>query len=261
MHDNTAKLLLKKAKKHKKWTEGVFVNPIYWEVNGTPYYMAGFTKNNESVATAYLTIGEEKLEEALIAQPNLSYFADLSSNIFNIATDRLKIPLSYYTKPLSIPVVGADQKVQQGRDGFARFWEIQNKYNEMLIEYKDYYKNDVLIRKHITEEDLTKSKKIANMGDVYQYQTLKILLDSSEEILAFAAYLEKAEEWSDMSKEERKFIQGIAANKEELPEKMAALDLIEDSDFDRMVQLNYDRLMEKNKKIIEGQRQYIRYPK
>ncbi len=121
MHDKTAKMLLKKAKKHKKWTEGVFVNPMYWEVNGTPYYMAGFTKNNESVATAYLTIGEEKLEEALIAQPNLSYFADLSSNIFNIATDRLKIPVSYYTKPLSIKVAGADQKVQHGRDAFACF--------------------------------------------------------------------------------------------------------------------------------------------
>ncbi|HSO57236.1 MAG TPA: hypothetical protein VLQ66_03275 [Paenisporosarcina sp.] len=48
--------------------------------------------------------------------------------------------------------------------------------------------------------------------------------------------------------------------KEELPKNMAALDLIEDSDFDRMVKLNYDQLMEK-KKIIEGQRQYIRYPK
>ncbi len=131
----------------------------------------------------------------------------------------------------------------------------------MLKEYQIYYNNDVLIRKHITEEDLNKSKKIANMGDVYQYQTLKILLDTSEEILAFAAYLEKTPEWSDMSKEERKFIQSIAANKEELPEKMAALDLIEDSDFDRMVQLNYDQLMVKNKKIIEGQRQYIRYPK
>ena len=194
MHDETEKLLLKKAKKHRKWFEGVFVNPMYWEVNGTPYYMAGFTKNNESVATAYLTIGQEKLEDALIAQPNLSYFADLSSNIFNIATERLKIPVSYYTKPLSIPVAGAGLKVQQGREAFARFWEIQQKYNEMLKEYQNYYNNDVLIRKHITEEDLTKSKKMANMGDVYQYQTLKILLDFSEEILMFAAHLEKTQE-------------------------------------------------------------------
>lgn len=261
MHDETAKLLLKKAKKHRKWTEGVFVNPVYWEVNGTPYYMAGFTKNNKPVATAYLTIGDEKLEEVLIAQPNLSYFADLSSNIFNIALDRLKIPVSYYTKPLSISVLGADPKVQHGRDVFAHFWGIQQKYNEMLKEYQNYYNNDVLIRKHITEEDLTKSKKAANMGNVYQYQTLKILLDSSEEILAFADYLKRLPEWSEMSKEERKFIQRIAVNKEELPEKIAALDLIEDNDFERMVQLNYGQLMERNKKIIEGQRKYIRYPK
>jgi hypothetical protein len=261
MNDQTTQLLLKKAKKHKKWTEGVFVNPVYWEVNGTPYYMAGFTKNNQSVATAYLTIGEEKLEEALAAQPHLSYFADLSGNIFNIAMDRLKIPVSYYTKPLSIPIAGADSGAQRGREAFARFWELQQKYNEMLKEYQNYYNNDVLVRKHITEEDLVKSKKMANLGDVYQYQTLKILLDYSEEIMSFAAYLEKTPEWSVMSKEERKFIQTIADKKEELQKNIDALNVIEDSDFDRMVQLNYDNLMEKNKKIIEGQRQYIRYPK
>lgn len=79
--------------------------------------------------------------------------------------------------------------------------------------------------------------------------------------MSFAAYLKKTPEWSGMSKEERKFIQAIADNKEEMQKNMDALNLIEDRDFDHMVQLNYDNLMEKNKKIIEGQRQYIRYPK
>ena len=261
MHDQTTKLLMKKVKKHKKWTEGVFVNPVYWVVNGTPYYMAGFTKNNESVATAYLTLGDEKLEEVLEAQPNLSLFADLSGNIFNIGMDRLKIPLSYYTKPLSITVKSADPKVQQGRDSFARFWEVQQKYNEMLREYKDYYNNDVLIRKHITEEDLNKTKKTANLMNMYQYQTLKILLNSNEEIQAYETSLEKTQEWSSMSREEKRFIKGITDNKEVMQKNLIALDLVEDNDFERMTQLNYDYMMEKNKKIIAGQRQYIRYPK
>lgn len=261
MHDETAKLLLKKAKKHKKWTEGVFVNPVCWEVNGTPYYMAVFTKNNKSVATAYLTIGEEKLVEALIAQPNLSFFADLSGNVFNIAMKRLKIPISYYTKPLNISIDGADQQVQRGREAFTRFCEVQQKYNEMLREYKDYYNNDVLVRKQITEKDLSKTKEMANLGDIYQFRSLKILLDYSEDIQTFASYLEKTQEWSNLSKEERKFIQNIADNKKELQNNIAALEVIEDSDFERMIQLNYAYLMEKNKKIIEDQRQYIRYPK
>lgn len=261
MHDQTTKLLMKKVKKHRKWTEGVFVNPVYWEVNGTPYYMAGFTKNNESVASAYLTLGEEKLEEVLEAQPNLSLFADLSGNIFNIGMDRLKIPVSYYTKPLSIPVGSADSKIQQGRKAFAQFWEVQQKYNEMLREYKDYYNNDVLIRKHITEEDLNKTKKVANIMNMYQYQTLKILLDSNEEIQAFATYLKETQEWSSMSREERKFIQGITDNKEQMQKNLIALDLVEDEDFERMTKLNYNNMIEKNKIIIEGQRQYIRYPK
>ena len=84
MHNQTTKLLMKKVKKHKKWTEGVFVNPVYWEVDGTPYYMAGFTKNNESVATAYLTLGEEKLEEVLKAQPNFRCLLT-SAVIFSIS--------------------------------------------------------------------------------------------------------------------------------------------------------------------------------
>lgn len=29
MWDQTTKLLMKKAKKQRKWTEGVFVNPVY----------------------------------------------------------------------------------------------------------------------------------------------------------------------------------------------------------------------------------------
>ena len=39
---------MKKVKKYKKWTEGVFVNPVYWEVNGKPYYMGGYLKNQEN---------------------------------------------------------------------------------------------------------------------------------------------------------------------------------------------------------------------
>ena len=42
---------------------------------------------------------------------------------------------------------------------------------------------------------------------------------------------------------------------------LAGLELIENEDFARMTQLNYDDMIKKNKKIIEGQRQYIRYPK
>lgn len=52
MDKKTEKLLIKKAKKLAKWYEGVFVNPVFWEVNGKPYYMAGFTVHNTAKATA-----------------------------------------------------------------------------------------------------------------------------------------------------------------------------------------------------------------
>lgn len=99
----------------------------------------GFYEEQSISCDSLLTIGEEKLEEELAAQPHLSYFADLRGNIFNIAMVRLKIPVSYYTKPLGIPIAGADSGAQKGREAFARFWELQQKYNEMLKEYQNYY--------------------------------------------------------------------------------------------------------------------------
>jgi hypothetical protein len=261
MHDKTTKLLMKKVKKHKKWTEGVFVNPMYWEVDGTPYYMAGYTKNNESVATAYLTLGEEKFEEVLEAQPNLALFADLSNNIFNIGMDWLKIPVTYYTKPLSIPVKGADPKVHRGSEAFAQLWDTQQKFNALVKGYKDYFDNDVLIRKQLSEADVIKTQETANMVNMYQYRALRILLDHNDDIKSFAAYLENSDHWSTLNGEDQKFIKGITDNAKKMRANLAGLELIENEDFARMTQLNYDLMIEKNKKIIEGQRQYIRYPK
>lgn len=223
--------------------------------------MAGFTRNNQSVATTYFTIGEENVDEVLIAQPNLSYFADLSGNLSRMATDRANIPISYYTKPLDIPIMNASPQVQQGREAFAHFWEIQQTFNQMLQDYTAYYNDDVLIRKHITDTDLSKMKEFAVLADIYQYQTLKILTSQGEDIQAFAAFLENTKEWSSLSRQEKKFIKGIAVGKENMQKNMEALDVLEANDFDQMVKLNYDHLINKNKAIIEGQRQYIRYPK
>lgn len=261
MNDQTTQLLLKKVKKHKKWTEGVFVNPVYWMVNGKPYYMAGFTKNNASVATAYLTPGEENLEEALEAQRHLALFGDLSSNIFNIGMDFTKINAAYFTQPLSIAVSSPDPDVLTGREAFAELWQIQQKLSSLVMDYKNYYENDVLIRQGIVEEDVIKTQKTANLLTLYQFLNLRILLEKNSEIKAFASFLKNTESWNKLGKETQKFVQGITDNTEKMYKSMEGLNVISDADFDKMEKLNYDKMVGDNKKIIEGQRQYIRYPK
>lgn len=260
MDDQTTKLLLKKVKKHKKWTETVFVNPIYWEVNGTPYYMAGFTKNNQPVASAYLTTGEEKLEEALIAQPKLSLFADLSSNILSVGAERTNIEAAFYTKPLGIAIKEKEPAVMQGREAFVQLWEVQQKFKALVKDYKNYY-DDVLARGRITEEDISKTQETAIMVNMYQYLTLKTLLDQNAEIRSFINSLERTNGWSDLTKDERIFVKGITENIDKMRKNLEGLDLIIVEDFNEMKKLNYGKMIEDNKKIIEGQRQYIRYPK
>lgn len=261
MENKTMKQLLKKAKKHKKWNETVFVNPIYWDVNGISYYMGGFTKNNKSIASIYLTIGEEKIEEALIAQPNLSLFADLSTNIFDVSTERVNIDSDYYLKPLAIAVTSQDPLVQQGRKAFSRLWEIQQKFNSLIKGYKNYYDNDVLVRGQIFTEDIVKTQETAIKVNMYQYLILNTLLTENEEIRTFAAYLETTEGWRSLTKDQRTFIKGITENREKMQNNLDGLQLIVDEDLEKMEELNYASMIEKNNKIIEGQKQYIRYPK
>ncbi|MGK7376613.1 hypothetical protein ACSFXN_02155 [Planococcus sp. 1R117A] len=261
MNDQTTQLLLKKVKKHKKWTEGIFVNPIYWMVNGKPYYMAGFTKNNASVATAYVTPGEEDRDEALEAQRHLALFGDLSNNIFNIGMDYLKINAAYFTKPLSIPVSTSDPAVLEGREAFAELWKIQQNLTSLIKDYKNYYENDVLVRKEIVEADVMKTQEAANLLTLYQYLNLQLLLEKNAEIKAFASFLKKSEGWNGLGQEPQKFVLGITDNAEKMRKNLNGLNVIADQDFENMKKLNYDKMIEDNKKIIEGQRQYIRYPK
>ncbi|WKA58003.1 hypothetical protein QWY16_16090 [Planococcus shenhongbingii] len=261
MNDQATQLLLKKVKKHKKWTEGIFVNPIFWMVNGKPYYMAGFTKKNASVATAYVTPGEENREEALEAQRHLALFGDLSNNIFNIGMDYLKINAAFFTKPLSIPVSTLDSAVLEGREAFAELWKIQQNLTTLIKDYKNYYENDVLIRKEIVEADVIKTLETANLLTLYQYLNLQLLLEKNAEIQAFASFLKTTEDWNRLGEESQKFVQGITDNAEKMRKNLNGLNVIADQDFENMKKLNYDKMIEDNKKIIEGQRQYIRYPK
>ncbi|SDG63678.1 hypothetical protein SAMN04487975_10138 [Planococcus glaciei] len=260
MTDQTTQLLLKKVKKQKKWIEGVFVNPVYWMVNGKPYYMAGFTKNNQSVATAYVTPGEENREEALEAQRHLALFGDLSINIFDIGTDYLKINAAYFTKPLSIPVSAADPAVHEGRDAFAELWKIQQNLSSLIKDYKNYYENDVLIRKELTEEDVQKTLETANLLTLYQYLNLKILLEKNAEIQAFASFLKTTDSWNGLGQEPQKFVQGITGNTEKMQKNLSNLNVVPDADFEKMKKLNFDKMVADNQKIIENQRQHIRYP-
>lgn len=261
MDDQTTKLLMKKVKKHKKWTEGIFINPINWEVNGKPYYMAGYTKNNESVATAYLTIEEEILEEALEAQQHLALFGDLSNNIFSIGMDRLKIDAGYFTKPLSIPVSATDQDVVKGREAYAEIWKIQQDFSSLVKDYKNYFDNDVLIRSRINPEDVSKTEDTALMVNMYQYLNLKTILDNHKEIQAFAAYLESTDSWSGLGKDPQTFLKGITDNAEKMRQNLNGLNMIENEDFETMKKLNYEKMIAENKEIIANQRKYIRYPK
>lgn len=260
MDKETEKTLMRKVKKHKKWYEGVFINPIYRIVNNKPYYMAGFTVNDKPRATAYLTtVGEEDKEEAYAAQSSLSLFSDVSNNIFSIGGDHLKIDSNYYIKPLEIPVNTKDLKVLAGHEAFKDLWNMQQKFNRLILEFQRYY-DELLIRGELTGEDIEKGIETANWVNLYQFETISILVKRNEDIRAYSAYLKTTKQWKKLSRNQKIFVEKIAGAVEELENNIRSLDLIIVEDVEKMIALNLEKAKNDLKTGIEKQKSYIRYP-
>lgn len=262
MEKANIKKLMKKIKKYKTWTEGTFVNPISYRVNDKLYYMGGFQKGNEVVATAYLTLdGEEVREEANEAQLMLSNFADISKNIFVGGEERMKIDPAYFTVPLAVLLTTNQPQVKEGSEAFIKLWDVHQKYLQEFLAYKEYYEKDVMVREEITVDDVRKTQKTAAFFNMYQYKTLKTLLEKNEEIKIYAKYIESTPSWKTMTKNQREFITGITATKEKLKKSLDELDLIENADEEKMLQLNYEQAIKLNTEQMISQQKYIRYPK
>lgn len=246
----------------KTWTEGTFVNPISYRVNNKLYYMGGFRKGNEVVATAYLTLdGEEEKKEAYEAQPYLSTFGDISNNIYAGGKERSKVDTTYFTVPLAVSLQTDQEEIKAGFEAYGKLWDLHQKYVRAYLEYKDYYENDVLVREEITISDVRKTQKTAAWINMYQYGTLKILVEKNSEIKAYVAYLENIDVWDTMTKDQRTFIKGVTEDKEKLQESLEELGLIEDENEEKMLQVNYEHAIQLNTEQMIGQQQYIRYPK
>lgn len=261
MDEKITQLILKKGKKYKKWTEGVFVNPFYWVENGTPYYIVVYTKNTGSVASAFFAEGQENNEDALKAHPPLAIFSDLSTNIFEYGLKRAEVSLSHYTKPLSIPVNNMDSQVNQGREAFAQLSKLQQEYNEKMKDFTHYYDNDVLVRGQLTENDINKVRETVIEMDILQYKVGMILQERYKDIEAFAAFLEKQREWQKLDKDTHDFIKEITKNMDRAEKELRDMNILTDEDPENMFRLNYDRVLEKSKRAIEKQKANIRYPK
>lgn len=263
MDKKTGKQLLKKGKNFKKWSEGIFVNPFYWVVNETPYYLIGYTKGkkNESVASAFFTLGEEVKEDALAAHPPLALFSDLSANIFNFGSVRAAVSPLYYTKPLSIPVNTTNPEVNTGLNAFANLSKLQVEFNDMFRKYMDYYDNDVLIRGQITEEDIKKTEAIVVQMNLIQNEVGATIVNQNQDIEGYVKYLKEQPGWQSLDRDTKTFLQEITKNRSKIRKDVADLNIIPDPDPKEMFRINYDKMIQMNKRAMESQKKNIRYPK
>ena len=215
---------------------------------------------NTPKATAYLTItGDEIKEEAYMAQAALSLMADSSKNIFTIGGERLRIDPAYYTSSLAIMVNSTESSITEGQTAFQQLWDVQQKFNQLTNEYQNFYDN-LLIREQLTQSDIDYTIETANWMNLYQYETLSILLNQKNVLRVYSNYLMTTKEWKLLSKDQRIFVSEITQNMDRVKESLRSLALIEKNDPEKLIELNLEKAKIDLKQGIEKQQQYIRYP-
>jgi len=262
MDKQTGDFILKKGKKYKKWSEGMLVNPFYWVENGKPYYPVAYLSGGKSVASGFFSTedGETK-EDALRAHPPLAIYSDLSANIFNIAADREKVNMGYFTKVLGIPFYSEDPRATRGREVFAELSKYHDEFTTLLKEFTSYYDNDVMVRGKLEESDILKVKETAVTVQLLQYRIVTTVQNQAEELQKFEDYLKTREEWKQLNKDNRSFIKGMLSRLDKSIKELAVLKVIVDEDPEKMYQLNYDYLVKDIVISMESQKKNIRYPK
>lgn len=262
MDKQTGDLILKKAKKYKKWSEGMLVNPFYWVENGKAYYPVVYLSSGKPVASGFFsTEGEEVKEDALRAHPPLAIYSDLSANIFNIAADRKDVNLGHFAKLLGIPFHSEDQQAATGREVFAKLSKFHDELATLFKEFTSYYDNDVMIRGKLDESDILRVKETAVTVQLLQYRIVTNVQKHAKELQEFENYLKTRDEWKQLDKDNKSFIKGMLSRLDKSVKELEALNIIVDEDPEKMFKLNYDYLEKDIAISMESQQKNIRYPK
>ena len=171
----------------------------------------------------------------------------------------MRINLAYYTGPLAIPVTTTEAAVIEGHKAFKQLWNVQQKFNRLTNEYQDFYDN-LLLREQLTQSDIDYTIETANWVNLYQYETLSILLDQNSVLRVYSNYLMTTKEWKDLSRDQRTFATKLTDNIEKIAQSLRSLELIEVENPEEMVELNLEKAKNDLRKGIKKQIKHIRYP-
>ena len=164
-----------------------------------------------------------------ITQSSLSFFADTSNNIYRIGGEHLKIDTTYYTEPLKIPVNPTDLSVIEGHKAFEQLWNVQQKFNQLTNNYKRYYE-ELLLRERLMQKDIDHNIETANWANLYQYETLSLLLDQNKALRVYSSYLMTTKEWKSLSRDQRTFVTKMTDNVAKMEKNRRSLALVEVDD-------------------------------
>lgn len=218
------KQLFKAAGKYKKWLENITLNPFAYTVNGRNYHLVIYHRKSPQDLTGYAIVSLEKgpKEEYRKALLPLTLFSGASTNIFNIMGARSKILPIYYRgviEAIQSSDLAGDKTMNAGKEAFEKLLEIQIPFNKLYKEYEDYYDNQVLTNKIITDEDIDYTITVLSKLDLMQFRQGLILSEHGGIMPEFLQKLDRIK--NKLPYESVKFIQGFKSNRDIIDDRLS----------------------------------------
>lgn len=183
--------LKRQVKSYKNFFEKININPIYWVVNGKPYYMVIFTKGKQMKGTAYITSeGTAEYEEAKIAQKPLSLFSEYSNWLVRNKWVIDSVDFKQYSVPLSVEFYSKNEQALEGREIFEAVLEHIKSMERQTLEFLSCY-DKIVERSALNVSDIEWIISQYTKVRVHQYKANKITEGKKKVLKQFADTFKK----------------------------------------------------------------------
>ncbi|MBM7715937.1 hypothetical protein JOC94_002948 [Bacillus thermophilus] len=257
--------LMKEAARYKKWFERYSLNPFAYDINGRKYHYVIYHGSKTSDFKGYAIIsldGGPKSEYREAIFP-LKLMSAAGHNIFNLAGPRSKVLPEYFKGVIDAVEThfSNDPTMREGNQLFKELMNLQVRFNNLFHEYKNYYDNDLLVKKEIIDHDIDYTLTVAAKLDLFQFKQGLILEKMDNH---FSEFFQKVmKEKKVFSTESRQFIKGMQSSKDSFEQGMAEFtyerDIMHLSE-EEQIELKKEHMIKTAEKLIQDREKQLRGP-
>ncbi|CAM3836315.1 hypothetical protein [Alkalicoccus chagannorensis] len=249
-----------KAKKYRIFVERIRIMPYPVTFEQQSYYLVHYQRWKNVTGRAVFSKEPEHEADARRAFDILYHFYSLMDKIQEDGRMRAGIQLDLFKKPMKKMEEHWHEDLADGHEFLETVLALQLKYRENYDEFQQLLEEMSRGSQSITADIVRRTEKTAAMQDVIQDEIMKKLGAESDRIRSWMKAMKTHGLWEKLTKSEQVFYQQLLHNEALMKEERKKMDVVRHGNYDKMIQLNLDRITEYKKQEKKEAAASLRYP-